>query len=305
MRLRAPIAADVPAVQAILTACAARDEDAPLPPWRSPPPVVRGAGDELTETCVLETEAGELVGYAWAASSGSGARVAPSAEGRGHGRRLLEWIEERERAAGQSVHRQRVAVTNTSAEALLGAAGYEAPREVTRMARELHDLPPVPALPRGFHARPVEPEGDAVPLHALDDRCFRDASDYEPDPFEHFCATHLHAPDADPRLSAVAERDGRMAAFLLARRWDEGGIGHISLLGVAPEWRRRGLARGLLLGAFAGFAAAGLQVAQLNVTSDDPGTRVLYEQVGMTPRFASRTWARPVDAAQRAGGVHA
>jgi ribosomal protein S18 acetylase RimI-like enzyme len=90
----------------------------------------------------------------------------------------------------------------------------------------------------------------------------------------------------------VAESDGRLAGFLLARRWREENAGFIDLLGVHPEHRTRGLATAMLQTAFARFAAAGLRQAELGVASDNANALRLYERCGMTKRFRFDTYQR-------------
>jgi mycothiol synthase len=67
------------------------------------------------------------------------------------------------------------------------------------------------------------------------------------------------------------------------------------VLGVRPRWRRRGLARALLLHAFSEFRArgkhgAGLGVDGLNLT----GAVALYEGVGMHVARRFDQYAKPL-----------
>ena len=88
--------------------------------------------------------------------------VVPAARGRGLGRRLLEWAEER----AVSLHAERhpdvpgavcvdVHENNPGKQALVQAAGYEATRWWYKMARNLDDpLPDVPPTPPGLTLAP-------------------------------------------------------------------------------------------------------------------------------------------------------
>jgi len=219
--------------------------------------------------------------------------VAPDHEGRGIGSGLLEWAERRERELGRTCHRQWVAAGDQSAEALLRRAGYTRVRSYWRMVRELVDEPAPAPLP-GLTLRPPEVDRDAEALHALDAASFAATADYRPESFEEFRAEHLLAHDLDPALSAVAEDGERIVGFLLARNRPDEGVGFIDLLAVAPDRQRQGLGAMLLRTAFAACAASGLREAQLGVASDNPRALSLYERVGMSPRFRSDIYERPV-----------
>jgi ribosomal protein S18 acetylase RimI-like enzyme len=61
---------------------------------------------------------------------------------------------------------------------------------------------------------------------------------------------------------------------------DEDGYGGIQNLGVVPEHRGKGIGRAVLLKALAGFAAAGVRRAFLEVTArNDPAVR-MYREIG-------------------------
>ena len=92
----------------------------------------------------------------------------------------------------------------------------------------------------------------------------------------------------------MATRDGILVGFLLARRWEDLGVGFVDLLAVHPGHRRHGIAAALLGSAFVALAAAGLREAQLGVATDNPRAMRLYERLGMRPRFRLETWERPV-----------
>ena len=59
-------------------------------------------------------------------------------------------------------------------------------------------------------------------------------------------------------------------------------LGRVQVLGVRRPWRKRGVARALLLHAFAEFRSRGLTGAMLGVDAESlTGADRLYEQVGM------------------------
>ena len=298
MRLRAPVPDDAPAVLAVLEARDVADLGVSdytlgdlLDEWRA------GEFDLDADAVVAEAEDGEIVAYASVAREGARVAVAPSHEGQGIGSQLLRWAEARERALRRSRHRQWIAGGNTRAAALLRCAGYAPIRSYWRMARRLDGGMPAPErvpAPAGVRLRPLDPDRDAVALHALDAASFATNPDYEPESLEQFRIGHLEAHNLDPGLSCVAEQDGQPIGFLLARRWEEEGVGFVDILAVHPQAQRRGLATALLTQAFAAFAAAALGEAQLGVASDNPRALALYERVGMSPKFRADIYERAI-----------
>jgi mycothiol synthase len=65
---------------------------------------------------------------------------------------------------------------------------------------------------------------------------------------------------------------------------DGNGMGCIQNLGVVPGHRGRGLGEALLLHALRGFQAAGLRIAQLEVTAQNDAAIRLYRRVGFLRR---------------------
>jgi GNAT superfamily N-acetyltransferase len=75
---------------------------------------------------------------------------------------------------------------------------------------------------------------------------------------------------------------------------DRIGLGAIQNLGVTPAYRGRGLGAALLLKALAGFRAAGIDYAYLEVTAQNDGAVRLYRRLGFRCR---KTIYKAVDAA--------
>ena len=72
-------------------------------------------------------------------------------------------------------------------------------------------------------------------------------------------------------------------------------MGWVSVLGVRPRWRRRGLASALLLHAFGEFHRRGRKRVGLGVDAENTtGAVALYERVGMRPVRRFDTWERPL-----------
>ncbi|MGB0091051.1 MAG: GNAT family N-acetyltransferase [Solirubrobacteraceae bacterium] len=294
MKFRAPVFEDAPAVLAVLVArdiadLGARDytlEDL-LDAWRAT------EFDLVADALVAVTDDARIVGYAASTRPGTYAVVDPDHEGRGIGTRLLDWAERRDRELGRKRHRQGLPASNERGRARVVAAGYEPSRSYWRLTCQLDELHETDEVPTDFSLRSLDADSDAKAVHALNEASFAGHADYRPETFISFRDEHLRAHDLDAILSCLAEHDGDLVGFLLARRWREENVGFVDLLGVHRDHIRRGLATMILKTTFVRFAAAGLREAQLGVASDNPRALILYERCGMTPRFTIDTYERP------------
>ena len=71
--------------------------------------------------------------------------------------------------------------------------------------------------------------------------------------------------------------------------------GSVDTLAVRGPWRRRGVARALLLAEFAEFQRRGIRAAELVVDAESPtGATRLYEGVGMGVIRQSEFWEKPL-----------
>jgi acetyltransferase-like isoleucine patch superfamily enzyme/ribosomal protein S18 acetylase RimI-like enzyme len=317
VRRRAPEPSDLEAVHAVLAARDVTDlgvEDFKLEDLRDE--WSQGEFDLAADARVAEGRAGAIVGWAETRRQGGFAAVAPDAEGQGHGTALLAWLEGRERETGRDVHRQLIASTNLTGEHLLRDAGYALVRSNYRLARRLAGpnprpdpapAPPLTAPPTAPTTPPptapttpnvtlrrLDVERDAAAIHELDAAAFAGQPGAEPQDYDAFVADHLRVHDLDADLSRVAERDGQIIGFLLARRREPEGIGHIDLLAVDPEAQGAGVGSALLAGATDAFAQAGLQTAELMVSSENQRARSLYERHGLLELHRFDIYEKPV-----------
>lgn len=107
----------------------------------------------------------------------------------------------------------------------------------------------------------------------LDLRCFVDGETYERETFRYLLS--------NPQTIALQIRsdDGEMSAFVIGVL-EPDGVGHITTIGVAPEYRRKGLARLMMHEVERSFAARGIRTIRLEVRVGNDPAQVLYEQLG-------------------------
>jgi mycothiol synthase len=175
--------------------------------------------------------------------------------------------------------------TEYGALALFAAAGYQPVRHYLMMTRSIGlPLPDAP-LPAGLEVRPVEPGHIRAIWEAMWE-ARRDHWGYvEPtgQDYEGWTAGRLFAPE----LWKVAWEGEQVAGMVLNRLDQEQNEqyqhqrGYTQDIFVRRPWRRRGLARSLLVGSIRMFRDMGMEETALGVDSQNPsGALGLYESVG-------------------------
>jgi len=234
--------------------------------------------------------------------------VDPSVRRRGIGGELLRRNEAAARAlaARHDVDRPRVhglgtPDTNAGGGVLAERSGYAPARWFADMERSLLDeLPEIPALPDRLEIRRVTPH-DAPAIWRADHEAFRDHWGGFDDS-EAGYRRWVESPDFQPERMVVAWDGDEVAAAVLNAVYPEEnrqlGIrrGWLDSVFTRRAWRRRGLARALIVRSLHLLRADGLDLAALGVDADNPsGAFGLYESVGfrITERFTA--WRRPMD----------
>ena len=136
----------------------------------------------------------------------------------------------------------------------------------------------------------------------LDQRCFVDGEAYSRDTFEYL----LTSPDSIAYRAVTP--DGALVGFIVGLI-EPDRTGHITTLGVAPEYRRRGIAGRMLARVEEGFRRRRVSTVRLEVRSVNGGAQELYRKLGYTvtqrlPRYYSNggDGLLMIKALDRAGG---
>jgi mycothiol synthase len=241
-------------------------------------------------------------------------QVHPQWRGRGIGRALLGWQEQRLReiAASQPTTGPRYFQTFAlercaSALALLKHAGYIPVRYSFLMVRPnlaLEGVPDAPSawpLPEGLEVRPVLAEHRRLIWEALEE-AFRDHWGYSPGTEEDYQG-FLNWPDAQPHLWQVAwdRRTNEVAGMVLnqifARENEKFGQrrGWTEPIAVRRPWRRQGLARALIMRSLRLLREQGMTEAALGVDAENLNKALqLYESCGYRAVQRNQTLRKPL-----------
>lgn len=277
------------------------------------------AGFDPARDVVLAEVDGTLVGYAWVDWVDTtdalrefrlGGYVHPHWQGRGIGRRLLDWQEEYARAHPAAVASTRPLVLgswssdlNARKGRLLAAAGYTPARYFFEMLRPGLDEIEVPPLPDGLEIRPVvKDRASKKQLWDADVEAFEDhwgGFDSSDAAFEAW----LVRPHWDADLWVVAWDVDEVAGAVMNTIYSSDNEafgrrrGWLDSVFVRRAWRRRGLGAALVARSLVRLREAGMTEAMLGVDSDNPsGALALYERAGFGVHRRSVAYRKPMEA---------
>ncbi len=248
---------------------------------------------DLARDSWLVSAAGELVAQANLSVRGGVAHdmnlcVHPAWRRRGIGSDLLRRVERRSaERIGDAPDGVQVSIRGWMkggwevGQAFAARHGYDVTRRYLRMRIDMTDAPPAPDWPEGISVRTFQPGVDERATHEASQDAFADHWGFLPTPFEDW-RRRLERDDFDPELWWLAlDTDGSIAGMSLSSTIP--GTGWVGSLSVRRPWRRRGLARALLLHSFGRFWGRGIRTVALGVDASSlTGATRLYESVGMS-----------------------
>lgn len=237
--------------------------------------------------------------------------VAPDWRESGIGRTMLRWIEDRLRqvAAGHDPQRpkffQYFAIRDDDFTArLLADEGYHIARRGQEMVRPSLDVIPDFPLPAGLEVRPVRPEHLRA-IWEADVEAFRDHWGFhEPteEEYQHFLDSKE---TAQPELWQIAwdmatnEVAGQVKPYINYEENEKFGRrrGYTENISVRRPWRRRGLARALIVRSLHAQREWGMTESALGVDSENTtGATRVYEDCGFQVTRRSATFRKALAA---------
>jgi mycothiol synthase len=238
----------------------------------------------------------------------SGGAVDPAFRRRGIGSLLLadriaaaRGLDETLGSEGARVLGMWTDARNVAGAALAERFGYEPARWFFDMERSLtRDLPEMEALPDGVELRPMATE-QAWQLWVADHEAFRDHWGGHDDSEANFRRWH-DSPEFDPSMFIVAWDGEEIAGGVLNAIYPEENAalgverGWLDSVFTRRRWRRRGLARNLIVRSLHLLRERGMTTAVLGVDADNPsGALGLYESVGFGVTERATAWRRPLE----------
>lgn len=184
--------------------------------------------------------------------------------------------------------------------ALLEKTGYTPVRYGFGMRRDLSEPFPEAPMPSGLEVRPVKEENLRA-IWEADNEAFRDHWGYVPGTEVRYQAW-LKQQNLDPSLFKVAW-DGDQVAGAVQNFINkeenaeyERKRGYTEGIFVRRPWRKRGLAKSLIIQSMKMFKEMGMTETALGVDAQNPnGALLLYESVGYRQEEKSITYRKPLD----------
>ena len=269
--------------------------------------------DPTRDLLVAEVD-GRPVGYSrvWWDQEPDGPRVYkqvcfldPEYGGRGIGSALFAWNDARlreiasEHDATEKLLEAWAADRNPAATALIRGAGYEPVTYMAEMVRPSVDDLPDHRLPDGLEIRPVR-EQDLRPIWEAEKEDFRDHWGYvEPteEGYERFLAFQYN----DLTLWKIAWDDegvaGQVKSFIDTAQNEEFDRkrGWTEAISTSRRWRRRGVAKALIVESIRELAARGMTEVALGVHTENPnGAYELYGGLGYEVVGTWTTYRKPL-----------
>ncbi len=222
--------------------------------------------------------------------------VEPEYTGRGLGRALMTWAEAetREHLAGPITKRHTVTFRADGqspadrAVALYRAAGLALVVAEDEMRRGLDDIP-MRELPGDVCVLGWGPMTAPLFFHAYDG-AFRDRPGFPGWDEARWRASLTEPAEFSPEISMVVMDGPEPAAFAVC--WVEEETGWIIQMGVRPGSRGQGVGEAMLAQAMGRFAAHGLSAVALEVATNNPHARALYERMGFAVTNSRQSWQK-------------
>lgn len=234
--------------------------------------------------------------------------VSPDLWGSGVRPAMLGWLEDRARANAAPHLAERAKVLETYSmedadiNAVLASAGYHVERYFAEMVRPtLDDIPDFP-MPEGLEVRPVTPDQyraiwDAEVEAFRDHWGFSEMTDVH---YERFLAdTRTFQPELWQVAWDVAtdEVAGMVRTFIdhAENRTFSRKRGYTEEISTRRPYRRRGLARALIVRSLRAQRAAGMTESALGVDMESPtGATRVYEDCGFVVDKMELLWRKPL-----------
>jgi mycothiol synthase len=249
-----------------------------------------------------------IVGYASFEARGgrlsSDGYVHPDFRGRGIGAEILRLTEERARAAERDVPEgERVYVQNATLNhddrtvGFYRKRGYEPVRGFRGMLIDLAAEPEAPHVP-GIEIRLYRHPEEARAVYDAHQEAFASHWEFRPMPWEEWRKRRFDRDTFDPSLWWCAVDGERIAGVVFCAVKRDPDQGWVDVLGVVPDYRRRGIAEALLKTAFAELWRRGGRRVGLGVDAESPtGATRVYERAGMRTLWHAIVYEKELRAA--------
>ena len=173
---------------------------------------------------------------------------------------------------------------NQPARKLVLRLGFKHIRHFFEYKLDLNNIRLPDPTPGGYTIRSLGPD-EADELTHIQNRAFADSWGFNPNTSAEI-AYRINSSSSSPENTLVVCLGNRIVGYcwmrlMMAETPEAGGIeGEIHMLGVDPDFRRRGIGRKVLLAGLSHLKFKGVTTIRLTADGEDPAALALYESVG-------------------------
>ncbi len=221
--------------------------------------------------------------------------VLPDYRQRGIASELYREAAPRVKAIGVKLAHVNVREDNAVGRLVLEKTGFILIRRFCEMTVNLAELPE-PDIFTGLTVRSLQ-EGEEPRLTRLQNRCFAGSWGYNPNTAEEI-EYAVSSTDSGRELIFIATDGDRLIGYQWMNiEYDERGKsqGRVSMFGVDPEYRGKGIGGKLMQAGLACLKSRGLKIARLTVDSDNIAANALYHSVGFRESDTSLWYEKALD----------
>lgn len=224
--------------------------------------------------------------------------IQPEHRRKGLATRLFNYASKRAREIGVKVIHVNVLEGNIVAQSALVKLGFRSVRRFHELRLELDEVS-FPELTMDSPIRHFQP-GEEAKLTEIQNRSFAGAWGYNPNTLEE--VTYWASVSSFSPEDVVLTCDGdKVIGYCVIQITGEGEAatgqrrGRISMLGVNPDYRGRGVGRRVLLAGLAHLKSKGPRIAELTVDSENEVACALYRSMGFKVHDSSLWYEKTLD----------
>jgi len=224
--------------------------------------------------------------------------VHPEHRRRGLATKLLGYATNRARELGAKMAHVNIAEDNVVAGRVLSRLGFSLVRRFLELRLDIADVGGLDIDPAATGCRYLQ-LGEENKLTQLQNRAFACTWGYNPNAVEEIAfRTSLSNCSLDD-IILFYEGDKAIGYCWTGISCEEGvpsaRMGRILMLGVAPDYRGKGIGKKLVLAGLARLKSKGLQVAELTVDSKNKAACALYKPLGFEVKIRTFWYEKTID----------
>ena len=197
--------------------------------------------------------------------------------------KLLSYATDRAKELGAKVVHVNIREDNTVAIMVLHGLGFSLIRRYLELRLDIARIDELDKAEADPDCRYLQPD-EEVKLTQLQNRIFDGAWGYNPNTVEEINFRINSSTCSQKDIILIDEKDKAIGYCWTGISCEEGipsmRKGRILMLGVAPDYRHKGMGKKLVLAGLARLRSKGLQVAELTVDSENKAAYALYRFIG-------------------------